>query len=254
MKTGMSKKAVSGIVLGCLLLSLGGLVVAKDVQAANESRQQAAFQTCRPNPGGSMTQHFSSTLAALVEKGTITQEQSDKIASFFREKRAEHRANREKMKNSQPGERAEKAQELGKQSQQMAKDLAAAAGLSDTQAKDVLAALRPPQMHEKMGGRITGKLGELVSQGNITQEQSDKLLAFFKEKYAQRQAEFEKMKTMTEDERKAYFAQKRNGRPDFAAELTTAGDLTDAQAKLVAAALRPEHGLKPDPRCAPEPK
>lgn len=253
MKTRMSKKVVSGIAIGCLLLSLGGLVLAKDAKATNESRQQTAFQTCRPNHGD-MEQHFSSSLATLVEKGTITQEQSDKIASFFREKRAEHRTNREEMKNRQPGERAEKAQEFRKHHQQMAKDLAAAAGLSDTQAKEVLEALRPPQMHEKMGERITGKLSELVGQGNITQEQSDKLLAFFKEKHAQRQAEFEKTKSMTEDERKAYFEQKRNGRPDFAAELAEAGDLTDAQAKLVADALRPEPGPKPGPRCAPEAK
>ena len=254
MKPKMSKKVISGIAIGCLLLSLGGLVLAKDTKATSESRPQSAFQTCRPNHGG-MEQHFNSSLAALVEKGTITQEQSDKIASFFREKRAEHRANREEMKNSLPGDRAAKAQEFRKHHQQLASDLAAAAGLSDTQAKEVLEALRPPQMHEKMGERITVKLSELVGQGTITQDQSDKLLAFFKEKHAQRQAEFEKMKGMTEDERKAYLDQKHHiSHSDRLAELAAAGDLTDEQAKLVADALRPEHGPKQGPHCAPEEK
>lgn len=252
MKTRMSKKVISGIAIGCLLLSLGGLVLAKDAKPAGDTRQQA-FQTCRPNHDG-MEQHFTSSLAALVEKGTITQQQSDKIANFLREKRAEHRADRKDMKNATPDERAEKFQQLKKNHQQMAKELSSAAGLTEAQTKAVLEALRPPQMHERMGERITGKLSALVSQGSITQDQSDKLLSFFKEKHTQRQAEFEKLKTMTEDERKAFFEQKHNGRPDFAAELAAAGDLTEDQAKIVADALRPEHGPKRGPHCTPEQK
>ncbi len=252
MKTRMSKKVVSGIAIGCLLLSLGGLVLAKEAKQTGDTRQQTA-QTCRPNHGG-MEQHFNSSLAALVQNGTISQQQSDKIANFFREKRAEHRANREEMKNASPDERAEKFQQFKKNHQQMAKELSSAAGLTETQTKAVLDPPPPPQMHEKMGERMTGKLSELVSQGSITQEQSDKLLSFFKEKHTQRQAEFEKLKGMTEDERKAYFEQKHHDRPDLAAELAAAGDLSEDQAKLVADALRPEHGPKRGPHCAPDQK
>jgi len=252
MKTRMTKKVVSGLAIGCLLLSLGGLVLAKDAKPETEGRQQPGLQTCRPNHAD-MEQRFSTNLTALVEKGTITQEQADKVLTFFREKGAEHRSDREKLKNTSPNERPDK-QHPPKDRPDMTKELSSAAGLSEDQAKAVLEALRPPHMEQKMSQHTVDKLGELVVQGSISQEQSDKILAFFKEKQVQRKADFEKMRNMNSDERKAYFEQNHNTRPDLAAELAAAADLSAEQAKVVAEALRPEHGPKPGPRCSVEQK
>jgi len=253
MRTRMPKKVISGLAIGCLLLSLGGLVLAKDAKPEVDGKQESALQTCRPNHAD-MEQRFSTNLTALVEKGTITQEQADKILSFFREKGAQHRADRENLKNTKPAERPDKFQQPPKDRPDMAKELSSVAGLSEEQTNAVLEALRPPHMEQKMIQHMADKLSQLVDQSSITQEQSNKILAFFKEKQVQRKADFEKTRNMNPDERKAYFEQNRNTRPDLAAELTAAADLSAEQAKVVAEALRPEHGPKPGPRCSAEQK
>jgi len=80
----------------------------------------------------------------------------------------------------------------------------------------------------------------LVADQVIPRETGDKLLAYFDQKREERKAEREKIKSMTEDERKAYFKEqkaKRDANGPFA-ELVKDGTLTKAQADAIAKALR----------------
>lgn len=98
-----------------------------------------------------------------------------------------------------------------------------------------------PGQHDR-SQHISDNLKKLVEQNTIDQVQADQILAFFKEKGEQRKAEFEKMKDMTSEERTAYMDQHKDQRPDIVADLQANANLTEDQAKAVAAVIHPHHG------------
>ncbi len=80
----------------------------------------------------------------------------------------------------------------------------------------------------------------LVNDNVISRETGDKLLAYLSQKREAHKAEREKLKSMTEEERKAYFEEqkaKREADGPFA-ELVKNGTLTKEQAGAIAKALR----------------
>jgi len=96
--------------------------------------------------------------------------------------------------------------------------------------------------------QIAEKLDKLIDAGTITQDQSDRVLKYWREKERQRQADFEKMKDMSPDERKAYMDSKKKDQPDIIAVLTKDIGLSKEQAKDVAEAIRPPGPPPRDPR------
>ena len=73
---------------------------------------------------------------------------------------------------------------------------------------------RKPLFDMKMGGMqrqgLSIKLDALVTEGTITQSIADKIQAYITEQGTTIKAEMEKVKAMTEDERKAYFESKKS--------------------------------------------
>jgi glutamyl-tRNA reductase len=126
----------------------------------------------------------------------------------------------------------------------MFEELVAEGIINQTQADKIKAALPKGGEHEGvMKAKIdfTTAFDSLVSAGTITQAQEDKIVEFMKQKAEARKAEMEKVKAMTEEERKAYFeANKAKERPDLFKELVDAGILNQAQADAAKKAL-PEH-------------
>ncbi|CUH95041.1 hypothetical protein P22_1110 [Propionispora sp. 2/2-37] len=237
------KKLVSGLIIGCLALSLGSLAFADEMktcpppQAENEA-------TCRASnhPGGE--KQLSDSLTKLVTEGTITQEQADKIQTFFKEKAAERQAAFEKMKKMTPEQRQAYLKKKSPRHSDLINDLKSAAGLSQEQAQVVAETLRPPRPFppQERLQQIDTTLAQLVQQGTITQEQADELVQFFKEKAAEHKAEFEKTRDMTPEERQAFLKGKMPQQPDFINDLKNAAGLSDKQVRAVAAALHPPHG------------
>jgi hypothetical protein len=98
----------------------------------------------------------------------------------------------------------------------------------------------PGQGPKDIVQHVTQSLKNLVSNGTITQEQSEQVLSFLKEKEAERQADFDKTKDMSPEERKAYFDQHRpKCKPDIVNDLMINAGLSEDQAKTVADAIRP---------------
>jgi hypothetical protein len=74
----------------------------------------------------------------------------------------------------------------------------------------------------KPGGmqvNIQDELKSLVSAGIITQGESDKILALSQQEAKDRQAEVDKIKSMTDAERKAYFESKKGTAPEFKGDI-----------------------------------
>ncbi|MCF6097801.1 microfibrillar-associated 1 family protein [Thermovorax subterraneus] len=100
------------------------------------------------------------------------------------------------------------------------------------------------QERQQRRQQIEEALQKLVESGTITSEKKDKILAYLDEKEAQRQQEIEKVKNMTEEERKAYFEEKKSslqkqGKYSMMQELVDKGILTEEEAKAVMEAIRP---------------
>lgn len=91
------------------------------------------------------------------------------------------------------------------------------------------------------GEDIKTKLDAFVKDGTITQAQENKIVEFMNKKDEARKAEMEKVKAMTEEERKAYFeAKKTEERPNLFKELVDAGILNQTQADAAKKVL-PQH-------------
>lgn len=244
MKISLTKKTIGGLLAGTLLLSLGGLALAATDTAAPPP-DYATRRECPPPPNDKeMQQHLTGALTRLVNAGTITQDQADKLTSFFQTKDSERRAEFAKVKAMSEADRRTYFQQKKGTRPDFIGDIKTVAGLSDDQAKTVADALRPPRPAgpEKGFPNLQNKITQLVKDGTITQKQSDKIQQFFAAKAEERKAEFEQTKDMTPEERHAYFEQKAPGRPDMAKDLKKAAGLSDEQAKKVADALRPPHG------------
>lgn len=98
---------------------------------------------------------------------------------------------------------------------------------------------------EMMKNNIENELKTLVSTGVITQDESDKLLAFSKQEAEARKAEMDKVKNMSEDERKAYFDSMKDKKPEMREDIFTKAVsnniLTQEKADAVKAKLKETH-------------
>ncbi len=79
---------------------------------------------------------------------------------------------------------------------------------------------------------------KLVTDGVLTQEQADQIAAYQTSKAEERKTEFEKIKDMTAEERKAYLeANKPLEKPELFANLVSAGIITQEKADEIAKLL-----------------
>lgn len=147
-----AKKIVSGLIMGCLTLSFGALALAHDGEQGPPPGPGIKIQEHRPHPEDKQ-QHISKALDKLASEGTITQDQVDKLESFFKKKDTERRADMEKMKNMSPEDRDAYLKEKFNNRPDFINDIKTAAELTEEQAKAVAEALRPPHVPNSAGPR-----------------------------------------------------------------------------------------------------
>ena len=104
---------------------------------------------------------------------------------------------------------------------------------------------RPPQPGDHIQ-RLQTTLNKLVEKKVIDLEQSHRVMLFFLQKDADRKTEWEKVKSMTPEERDAYLEQqciqRCKKRPDLIKDLMENAGLSPEQAKALAQEMRPPHG------------
>lgn len=81
------------------------------------------------------------------------------------------------------------------------------------------------------------ELDKLVTAGTITQDEENKIFDFMNQKETERKAKMDKVKNMTEAERKTYFENNKKERTDLTAELVTAGIMSQEKADAIKAAM-----------------
>ncbi|AJQ26297.1 hypothetical protein [Pelosinus fermentans] len=149
MKQYFTKRLVSGLILGCLALSVGAVAFAHDGQ--QEFIPGPSMNHRMPNPED-REKHMKIFMDKLLNDSIITQEQAAKLISFFKEKDDQRKTEMEKTRFMTPEERDAFFKEKFNQRPDMIKELKDAADLSDEQAKAVDDTLRPPHRPGPEGG------------------------------------------------------------------------------------------------------
>lgn len=240
----LMNKIITAVIAGGVLISTGTAVFAASTSSSstgtNTTKQEARMDKGNP------TDMMKSELDKLVTAGTITQDQEAAILNKAKEEQTNRQSEMDKIKNMTETERqtyfeskktTEKADFLS--------SLVTAGTLTQTQADAVKSAL--PQGHgEKGHGKDGGmspenmktQLDTLVTAGTITSDEETKIINYFTEKQTERKAEMDKVKNMTEAERKTYFeSQKTTEKHDMFSELVTAGIITQAKADAIKTAM-----------------
>lgn len=270
------KSIISSVVIGGLLITSGSAVFASTTDSSTPGTQQTeASQVGSMTPGGmpgdmhggrgpmgqdgmGIGQDGIKTLTeSLVKEGIITQEVADKMVSYASEKDTERKAEMEKVKSMTDEERkayleskkdAGQAASNNKGKSGQYADMVTAGILTQDQA-DAINKYFEEQQQEKRQEALKKQLDSLVTDSTITQDQEDKIITYLEQqdesRKAEMEAEREKVKSMTDDERKAYFESKKDAKYGNTTSLLQGliddGTLTQTQADAVAKVLTPNN-------------
>jgi hypothetical protein len=232
----LTAKVIAALMVSGTLLSSVSYVSAKE---ANVTSKNGTFQGAKTNyKTKDSSASLKTQLDKLVTAGTITADEETKIIDFQTQKATAAKAEMAKIKAMTADQRTAYFAANPKQKTNLFTELVAANIITQTQADAIKAAL--PQ---KEG--IKTQLDKLVTAGTITADEETKIIDFQKQKATAAKAEMAKVKAMTADQRKAYFAANPKQKTDFFAELVTANIITQTQADAIKAAL-PQKEAKND--------
>lgn len=249
-------KIIALVAVGCLTASIGITATAytKNVSSKSKVNYSQAQKRNRPENG---QKDIKSILDALVKAGTVTQAVEDKVNAYFTQLEADRKAEMDKISKMTAAERKTYMDNKVKtQKQDPLTDMVTKGTLTQAEANTLKTALpqRPDPQGFQKGARGNGpgfgnpnpadmkqKLDTLVTAGTITQAIEDKVISAYTQMDTDRKAEMDKIKNMTEAERKTYMDSKANTqRQDPLAALVKGGTLTQAQADAINK-LQPAH-------------
>ncbi len=229
------RKLLSGVLIGgTVLSSIAGVAFANELNNLNTTNK-ASFNSQMNKGIGSRDCNFQQNrgnvnkdMSDLVEKGIITQEEADKWNDFREQKRDQMQ---EATKDMTRQERFE----------YMKENKVKGEGLSQLVEDGILTQERADEIQDKMHQmkadlnkqKHQERVDKLVEDGIITQDEADKWMEFSAEKSEERQAEMEKIKDMTAEERKAYFTENRKEKGEGLTELVEAGTISQDTADKI---------------------
>ncbi|QGU94062.1 hypothetical protein GOM49_01950 [Clostridium bovifaecis] len=238
-------KLMTGVIIAGVTLSTSGTAFAGTKDKASSTTTKAWTQNGKEYKKGFSEESLKTQLDNLVKSGTITQAQEDKIVEFMNEKNEARKTEMKKVGNmTEEEKKAYFENQKAAEKVDAFKELVGAGIINQEQADKIKAVIPQGRENKKwMKGRIDFKtiFDTLVKSGKITQAQEDKIIEFMNKKEEARKTEMEKIKNMTEEERKAYFQEsKSKEKTDLLSELVAAGIINQEEADIVKAAL-PQH-------------
>lgn len=216
----------------------------------------AAEQT-KHNRGFVRGDGLTSILTEMVKDGTLTQSEADKITEYRKEKRKSMKAEMGKVKKMTEEERKNYFSTKKTERQDLLTELVSSGIITQAKADAIKARiqLKNQEMKAARLNEIKTQLSTLVSKGTINQTQADKVVEYLNRNSSSKcklvrdrnnEADREKIRNMTEAERKAYFESKKGEKGGFLKELVDNGTLTQDQANEIRKVIRPQHvrGMK----------
>jgi len=217
-------KVIGGALAGLLILSVGTISLASMGNAGTKgTRQNGNAMIHKQLPNQNFEQNRTeakSIIDSLVSKGTLTQAQADTIMKAF-------------MPAGKGGQRG-----FGGGNGNFIPKNADGTQMTPEQIK-----AKMDEQLAKQKANMTEALAKAVTNGTLTQEQSDKVLATIAQDATDKKAEQEKIAAMTVEQRKAYLEQNKIVRKPILASLVSDGTLTQEQANTIMKAIMPNAGM-----------
>ncbi|EOD01111.1 hypothetical protein [Caldisalinibacter kiritimatiensis] len=216
----LSKKIITGVLVGSVVLSLGVTALAADNNEASTLRERVKFRKEFKRP----KDELMIVLDRLIEEGTITEEQSNSIKQYIEQKIEEKRHSiPPALKKDLLGELVEE-------------------GVLTEDIVDVIRNEHRELRHEK----VQESLNNLVEEEVISENDVENIIDFMEQKAEERMEELDKIKNMTEVQRREYFMKKRGERKNIMSQMIEEDIITEEQAEEIRKVLpRPEHHKRP---------
>ena len=172
-------------------------------------------------------QYLEEAVTKLMQEGKLSQEKVDKILEYKKKKADEMgKLSRDQLK------------ELKKNKKQgsLLGDMVSNGIITEDEAQLIKEKLR--EMKEK---RMNDGMQSLLDKGVLTQKDIENIRSYMLKVREEREAQIEKLKTMTEEERKEYFAKAKKDRKDILTRMVEDKVITKEQAEEIRKAI-PELG------------
>lgn len=257
-KISLKTKILTGVLAGGVLLSSASMAFADTLNSYKSTTQNTGskieFRSPIDNQNfskknhGEMKNALESVLDEALTSKTITQDEKTKILEYA-ENRAKD-ANDRRQKITEDIKNMNK-EELKEYKDSFRKDTPGRYLKSKVREKGNLfyelvqeniltqekSDLLKEKMHEKRQSikdlKLKENLSELVSKGTITKDQSDKIISSIKESQNASKINFEKMKNMTQEERREYMKNIKDNHVRPIKALMDDGVITEDQAKAL---------------------
>lgn len=237
-------KLLTGALIVSVALSAGGYALASNTKTTTKAQSSYA-DVKHPGKGpgcGFSKDQLKTKLDAFVKSGTITQDQENKIIAYMEKMESERKAEMDKVKNMTEEQRKTYfEQDKDKLKADPFKGLVDQKIINKAQADTIKKSM--PQNH-RHGKRFSSQemktfLASQVKAGAITQSEADKINSYINKKQAERKTEMDKVKSMTETERKAYFEQKKaTPKSNFFDDLVKEGILSQTKADALKKSMK----------------
>ena len=230
---------IGGLLIGGLLLGGTSLAMADSTAASSGNASPRAAGWCgkmAPGPKDFNNETMQSVLNSLVASNQLTQAQADQIMARQQQLQTERQQQREQMKDKTPAER----EAVREQKQAGRVNLLAQLvneGVITQEQVDAIQAARQEQRKTSQQERVGSALSGLVEKQVITNDQAAAVQNKLSEMQRDRQAEMEKLRDMTPEQRRAYMKENQPANP--LADLVAAGVLTQEQADQIQKAMGP---------------
>lgn len=229
-------KIMTAVIAGGVLLSTGSYVFAKSningTTGARTKTQETRMN--KKNP----TDNMKSELDKLVTAQTITQDQETKVLDYFKQKETDRQTEMAKVKNMTEADR--KTYFESKKTTEKTgflSELVANGTLTQDQATAIGNTVHQGHGQKQPGAnteQVKTALDKLVTAGTITADEETAIINGINQQQTDIKAEMDKVKNMSEADRKAYFESKKTTpKTDLLSTLVTAGTLTQVQADAV---------------------
>lgn len=237
MNKNFKKTSISMAVLLFILL-IGGQVLAYNTKTSSKNNL-SLFSQNRKEKSTKNLQNLNEVLDSLVKDGKITSTQKEKIVSYVKIKEDERKAEKEKIKKMDDKQREEYFKNAKKNAKKdMFDDLVDQKVITQQQAEMIKKALFEKNKAIKIEN-FKSKLENQVKAGIITKDEENKIIEYMNKKIDEKKEEMGKIKNMTDEERKAYFENKKSKpKSDFYKELVDQGILTQEKANNLKKAMQ----------------
>ena len=183
-----------------------------------------------------MLKAYQEVLDKLVSQATITKAQADKLLALHQEKEKQEKTKLEKNEKMSAEQRKALRDEKRGPKVNLLDEAVTKGIINQDEAKAIRLAL-VEKANQQRQAEVKEKLNQLVTQGTLTNAQVDAILAKMESQAKERQADMEKIKQMTAEERQQYLQNKKT-KLDLLDTLIKEGTINKAQAYDVAKILR----------------